>query len=485
MDKKPKTIQDLFMNRPQVNPILDLGQTSNVDLGNFAPLNALESWGSEVGGGDETKKKRFAEALSQYGTDPTNALLLAQGGLDVRPYSQQMSQLPTPVDASLSPMAEQMPIEREPARQETERAPSKKEEISRIKNLLSKLAPSKESEIASKMPEAQVIPEVIQKSVKPKDIEMQKLLEQYKESVSQAELGHAINKGLAQAFGQVGAKVDEEGYKQALAQAGMPIELFQKQREADTALQQKQKAEEYGDPSSQRSKVTRDMVKQYLGIAGLNTMASKITDDMSAEQVDALTKGVFKDAVDQQMDMRRLQESILARKDIATARAEEKAEGAKEKAKLSEEKKNAVLKDVSQRQQDINDNLNDLEKMIDEYGTFEVFGSHNQDLDRKVDQIATDMAKLMDPNSVARPNEVELVKQGLVRSGFQNMNATAQEIIKNFKNEVNRRAQTAYEIRGLEAPALLSRDKTSLPKERIVGGKKFILQSDGSYEEAD
>ncbi len=91
--------------------------------------------------------------------------------------------------------------------------------------------------------------------------------------------------------------------------------------------------------------------------------------------------------------------------------------------------------------------------MIKDKGTYEAFGSHNADLDRRIDAIATDMAKLADPTSVARPAEVEMYKKGLVQSGATGMrNSTALEILKNFRNEVNARAENAYKIRGLENP---------------------------------
>lgn len=327
---------------------------------------------------------------------------------------------------------------------------------------------------------------VVSEQIAPKtDEEMSKLLSQYKKDLNWENFGADLEKAAETAYGHLGISSDEEGYKRRLKQVGMPVEMLEKQREADAKLQEKQKAEEYSNPASERSKVARNMAKQYLGIAGLTSMSNQINENMSAEQVDSLTKGIFKDAVNQQMDMKRLQESIAARKEIAAGRDQDKEAALRDRTKATEEKKKMALNEVSQRQQDINDNLGDLQKMIEDKGTFELFGSHNQDLDRKVDQIATDMAKLMDPNSVARPGEVELVKQGLVQSGFKNRNASAEQIVQNFKNEVNRRADVAYKIRGLETPPLINREKQSLPKERIIGGKKYILQNDGSYEEAD
>jgi hypothetical protein len=58
----------------------------------------------------------------------------------------------------------------------------------------------------------------------------------------------------------------------------------------------------------------------------------------------------------------------------------------------------------------------------------------------------------MDPSSVARPSEVESIKKNLIKSGFQNTNETALQILDNFEKEVDARAGQAYTVRGLEAP---------------------------------
>lgn len=123
-----------------------------------------------------------------------------------------------------------------------------------------------------------------------------------------------------------------------------------------------------------------------------------------------------------------------------------------EKRSEKEKKRAEQMFEVEDRKRNINDALTLLEGKIKKDGTWQALGSHNQDIDRLVDQIATDMSKLMDPNSVARPSEVELVKQGLIQSGFKNRNSTALDILKNFRGEVDRRAENAYKIRGIDKP---------------------------------
>lgn len=156
----------------------------------------------------------------------------------------------------------------------------------------------------------------------------------------------------------------------------------------------------------------------------------------------------------------RLRETMLGRQqqgDLARIGLEEKRE-------VRDEKKKALLNEVEDRRTNIHAALDELDTMIENQGTFEALGPHNQNLDRLIDQVATDMAKLQDPNSVARPGEVALVKKNLIESGFKNRNATARDIIKTFRQEVERRAEAAYSIRGLPSPSTgLNVDK--LPSE--------------------
>lgn len=121
-------------------------------------------------------------------------------------------------------------------------------------------------------------------------------------------------------------------------------------------------------------------------------------------------------------------------------------------AKAAEEKRKQSVVEIEDRRTNIQQNLGILKKMIQDKGTYELTGSHNQDMNRLIEQVATDMAKLSDPSSVARPSEVEAVKATLVSPGFKNTNATALQILDNFSKEVDTRADTGYKVRGLTPP---------------------------------
>lgn len=152
-----------------------------------------------------------------------------------------------------------------------------------------------------------------------------------------------------------------------------------------------------------------------------------------------------------------------------------------EKKRTEDDKKKAGMFEIEDRRQQIGAALDSLDAMIADKGTFEALGSHNQDMDRLVEQVATDMAKLQDPSSIARPSEVEMIKKSLVQSGFQNSNDTARKILKNFRGEVERRAQGAYKVRGLEAPAA----KTGgFPRKVRKGNQTATVQNEAELKEA-
>lgn len=187
---------------------------------------------------------------------------------------------------------------------------------------------------------------------------------------------------------------------------------------------------ELQDPNSGASNVARAIAKRRLQASGGDPRLLDTATGADIQDVEHGLTGL---------------ESAATRKQAA-------ALAAGEKKATRDEKKLATAREVSERSSNIETNLASLEQMIGENGTWEALGSHNQDLDRKIDQIATDMAKLQDPDSVARPAEVDLIKRGLVESGFGNRNSTALNILRNFRGEMKSRVANAYQIRGLTQP---------------------------------
>lgn len=183
-----------------------------------------------------------------------------------------------------------------------------------------------------------------------------------------------------------------------------------------------------------------------------------MSEDDLAKSSD-MVRGIYTEQNRQAENAARMEETKLARyqsgqqQNLSREQSKEISDRAfNSQQDEKETRKKQSVNEVEERRQNIKDAIGELTKMVDEKGTFEALGAHNQNLDRLIDQIATDMAKLQDQNSVARPGEVQLVKQNLIQSGFSNRNATAKDILKKFTEEVDRRADAAYKIRGLDIP---------------------------------
>ena len=142
-----------------------------------------------------------------------------------------------------------------------------------------------------------------------------------------------------------------------------------------------------------------------------------------------------------------------------------------EKQKASDEKKKASVIEIEDRSRNINDNIDLLIEQVKKKGTYELFGEENSVMDRRVNEIATDMAKLTDPGSVARPSEVEMFAKGLITSSMtDNRNSTAENILKTFKKDIASRVDNAYKVRGLENP------NTSKSVDNMSAGRNTRIQ---------
>lgn len=205
---------------------------------------------------------------------------------------------------------------------------------------------------------------------------------------------------------------------------------------ADLAERKMVKENELSDPMSPQSQVFQRAIK---------AAAPGMFTDEELKSVSAADK-------DRILSLAQLKETIASRKQTA-------ALAAGEKRRLADEKRTATVREIQERANNIETNISKLENMIRESGTYELMGSHNQVLDGLVETIATDMAKLQDPESVARPGEVALVKRSLIQSGFKNRNSTALDILDKFRNQIRDRVDNAYSVRNLPKPA----ERTAAP----------------------
>lgn len=125
------------------------------------------------------------------------------------------------------------------------------------------------------------------------------------------------------------------------------------------------------------------------------------------------------------------------------------------------------LRETEDRRTNIKANVESLLKAVKDKGTYEMFGPHAENLEMMLDQVATDTAKLQDPNSVARPNEVELVKKSLMGTGLFTRNSTAEKQLENFYKTVDDRTNQAYKGRGITPPS------GALEETKTMNGVKY------------
>jgi hypothetical protein len=154
--------------------------------------------------------------------------------------------------------------------------------------------------------------------------------------------------------------------------------------------------------------------------------------------------------------------AALARETSSNSKQAEREFKAEQERIKREDKRKLLTEEVEDRRRNIMDNINLVKQAVKEKGTTELFGSHNENLQRMIDAIAVDMAKLADPSSVARPSEVEMFKRGLFESGTGGLkltNKTALDIMDKFTAEVDKRAANAYKVRGISP----NNEKTPAP----------------------
>jgi len=216
---------------------------------------------------------------------------------------------------------------------------------------------------------------------------------------------------------------------------------------------------ESSDPNSDKSKMMQALASRLMPNQDFSKYNAKQLGNVM-NTLETTSKQAMEDARRKEDVALRQSELGIKRQDLQAQRDlkrddKQAAIDLKKQEKLDaeEKKKKDAVVEVETRRQNINDNIGILEKMIADKGTYEMTGSHNQDMDRLVEAIATDMAKLADPTSVARPSEVDAVKKNLVSPSIGQRNSTALNILKNFRGEVDRRSDKAYEVRGLDVPA--------------------------------
>lgn len=308
-----------------------------------------------------------------------------------------------------------------------------------------------------------------------------------------AAIGQAINAAMtARGNARVGRGVDSSPFQaisqsssSSLANATANRRKAKKEQEDRQAEEQASKAKALAEAVSKReeaqAKKEIEDQKNIREVAKDSASAAQKAEeldlkrqelDLKAKEIEAIKNNKAQDRLNAEQAKK---DSLSEQRSYAEAqKAEDRTYKEGLKAAELDIKKKTVLTEIENRRQNIKNNLATAQKMIKENGTFEAFGSHNQILDGLMDAIATDMAKLQDPDSVARPSEVEMVKKSLVSPGFGNANSTAADILNKFESRINDTANTAYKVRGIAPPSVY-------PK-TVTNGKQQATVSDEAEE---
>lgn len=237
-------------------------------------------------------------------------------------------------------------------------------------------------------------------------------------------------------------------------------QTLQGREDADYTRKQATQGEE-DDPSSETSRTYQELAKTMLPSGSFEGMsATKLKSAIPAlegiyrvrEQSEAKRDAAqrYKEGMEASARERALTRSEMrearreARVDAASIRAGEHELRRREKLEDEERKKVEEGKksdsEFNQRHDNIKKNLDDLEALVDEYGTEELFGSESGQMDSLIYDVALDYAKLVDPGSVAREGEVASAKKYMLPvKGWFTSEKTAKEHIQKMRNAVDTR----------------------------------------------
>lgn len=123
-----------------------------------------------------------------------------------------------------------------------------------------------------------------------------------------------------------------------------------------------------------------------------------------------------------------------------------------EKAAADQAKKQESVVELEDRFGNIKANIARLRGLIEDGGTYEMFGSHDDLMNQALGDLAIDDAKVKDPKGVVRDSDVKLAKQNLPRVGLSQKNQTAMEVLNNYEKSLEGRRVQAYRVRGLTLP---------------------------------
>lgn len=196
------------------------------------------------------------------------------------------------------------------------------------------------------------------------------------------------------------------------------------QRRSDERQRQIDQAKKLMDPKSQESQRKRNLYNKVLGLP--------IPEDVSASDLeDPVVLNSLK------------QQSIQAQmakmpKQVGVAQP-----------KTEKEKKNPFQKEITEisiRSKNAMDSLNKIEEIVQNYGTRELSGPQEKQLEQLIQNVAINYNKVLDPTSVVREGEAKQVAESLGLGGYGSYftsKDTALQQVKSFKDLVTKTRNNA------------------------------------------
>jgi hypothetical protein len=173
--------------------------------------------------------------------------------------------------------------------------------------------------------------------------------------------------------------------------------------------------------------------------------AAKERDRLAREDAEKKAKEARQEFEDKRTERHRGENFANAR-EVARIGREAKAGDEKKKA---EDKKKEQLIEVDQRANLVESNIGKLEEMIRKHGTAYWTGPEGAIVQGIISDIAIDMAKLKDPESVARESETATEQKHLFKPGFFQSDDSALAQLSAYRNRVRERRGEAYKARGI------------------------------------
>jgi hypothetical protein len=123
--------------------------------------------------------------------------------------------------------------------------------------------------------------------------------------------------------------------------------------------------------------------------------------------------------------------------------------------------------DVTYRRNVLRSNIKRLKEIVTAAGTFELTGPAEPMMEALINDIATDYAKMVDPESIARPSEVEMAKASFFKPGsLTTQNKTAIQSLDAFEQNADKRALEQYSAIGV--PKHFMQSFTAPSKEQMM-----------------